>query len=172
MTDKSGADQSGTDKPRAGQPSAELTIRPLDAGDRAGWDPLWQGYLTFYESAVPDEVTQTTWARLIDANEEPNGFCAVDAAGRLVGIVHYLFHRSTWTTTCYCYLEDLFTDPQARGLGAGRALIEAVYAAAAQKGATRVYWNTQHFNTRARVLYDQVATLSPFIQYRYSRPKR
>jgi GNAT superfamily N-acetyltransferase len=148
-----------------------MTIRPIQAGDRSAWDPLWQGYLTYYESVVAPEVTETTWARLIDPTEEPNGFCAVDDEGRLVGIVHYLFHRSTWATTCYCYLEDLFTDPQARGLGAGRALIEAVYKAAAEAGATRVYWNTQHFNTRARVLYDQVATLSPFIQYRYSPGK-
>ena len=146
----------------------DVTIRPLAAGDRASWDPLWKGYLAFYESAVPDEVTETTWARLIDPADDPHGYCAVDASGRLIGIVHYLFHRSTWTTSCYCYLEDLFVDPAVRGSGAGRALIEAVYAAAAEKGATRIYWNTQHFNSRARVLYDRVATLSPFIQYRYS----
>lgn len=146
----------------------DVTIRPLAAGDRAGWDALWKGYLAFYESAVPDEVTETTWARLIDPADDPYGYCAVDASGRLIGIVHYLFHRSTWTTSCYCYLEDLFVDPAVRGSGAGRALIEAVYAAAAEKGATRIYWNTQHFNSRARVLYDRVATLSPFIQYRYS----
>lgn len=150
----------------------DVTIRPLAAGDRAGWDALWKGYLAFYESAVPGEVTETTWARLIDPADDPYGYCAVDASGRLIGIVHYLFHRSTWTTSCYCYLEDLFVDPAVRGSGAGRALIEAVYAAAAEKGATRIYWNTQHFNSRARVLYDRVATLSPFIQYRYSRPKR
>ncbi|MCB1481628.1 MAG: GNAT family N-acetyltransferase [Rhodobiaceae bacterium] len=146
----------------------DVTIRPLAAGDRAGWDALWKGYLAFYESAVPGEVTETTWARLIDPADDPYGYCAVDASGRLIGIVHYLFHRSTWTTSCYCYLEDLFVDPAVRGSGAGRALIEAVYAAAAEKGATRIYWNTQHFNSRARVLYDRVATLSPFIQYRYS----
>ncbi|MCB1480163.1 MAG: GNAT family N-acetyltransferase [Rhodobiaceae bacterium] len=146
----------------------EVTIRPLAAGDRAGWDPLWQGYLTYYESSVSAEVTETTWTRLIDPGEEPHGFCAVDASGNLIGIVHYLFHRSTWSVEGYCYLEDLFTDPDMRGGGVGRALIEAVYAAAAEKGATRIYWNTQHFNSRARVLYDRVATLSPFIQYRYS----
>ena len=146
----------------------EVTIRPLAAGDRAGWDPLWQGYLTYYESSVSAEVTETTWTRLIDPGEEPHGFCAVDASGNLIGIVHYLFHRSTWSVEGYCYLEDLFVDPAVRGSGAGRALIEAVYAAAAEKGATRIYWNTQHFNSRARVLYDRVATLSPFIQYRYS----
>ncbi len=146
---------------------ADVAIRPLEASDRAGWDPLWQGYLTYYKSAVAPEVTETTWARLLDPTEEPHGFCAVDGDGRLIGIVHYLFHRSTWTTTNYCYLEDLFVDPDARGSGAGRKLIEAVYAVAAEAGTTRVYWNTEHFNTRARVLYDRVSTLSPFIQYRY-----
>ena len=104
----------------------DVTIRPLAAGDRAGWDALWKGYLAFYESAVPGEVTETTWARLIDPADDPYGYCAVDASGRLIGIVHYLFHRSTWTTSCYCYLEDLFVDPAVRGSGAGRALIEAV----------------------------------------------
>ena len=146
----------------------DVSIRPLEAGDRAGWDPLWQGYLTYYESEVAPQVTETIWARLIDPDQEPHGFCAVDASGKLIGIVHYLFHRSTWTATNYCYLEDLFVDPDTRGSGAGRRLIEAVYAAAEAAGTTRVYWNTQHFNTRARVLYDRVATLSPFIQYRYA----
>ena len=78
----------------------DVTIRPLAAGDRAGWDALWKGYLAFYESAVPGEVTETTWARLIDPADDPYGYCAVDASGRLIGIVHYLFHRSTWTTSC------------------------------------------------------------------------
>lgn len=146
----------------------ELTIRALEAGDRAAWEPLWQGYLDYYESSLPGDVTDVTWARLIEPGEEPFGFCALDGEGAMVGIVHYLFHRSTWTTGCYCYLEDLFVDPARRGAGAGRALIEAVCRAAEAKGAARVYWNTQHFNTRARVLYDRVAMLSPFVQYRYS----
>ncbi|MFN0263882.1 N-acetyltransferase family protein [Tepidamorphus sp. 3E244] len=150
---------------------ADITIRKLEARDRAGWDPLWQGYLTYYESAVSDEITETTWLRLLDKNQDPHGFCAVDGDGRLIGIVHYLFHRSTWSDSGYCYLEDLFVDPNVRGGGVGRLLIEAVYATAADRGSSRVYWNTQHFNTRARKLYDQVATLSPFVQYRYSPPK-
>lgn len=149
----------------------EVTIRALEAADRAQWEPLWQGYLTYYESQVSEAVTNTTWTRLISADEQPDGFCAVDAEGILVGIVHYLFHRSTWSVEGYCYLEDLFVDPDLRGGGVGRGLIEAVYKAAGDRGATRVYWNTQHFNTRARKLYDQTATLSPFIQYRYSPGK-
>ena len=144
----------------------DWTIRLLVAADYDRWLPLWQGYLTFYGSSVSDAVTATTWSRLIDPVEEPHGLCAEDAQGNLGGIVHFLHHRSTWSETSYCYLEDLFVDPARRGGGLGGRLIAAVEDVARQKGATRLYWNTQHFNTRARVLYDRVSTLSPFVQYR------
>ena len=91
---------------------------------------------------------------------------AVDETGEVVGIAHYLLHRSTWSPTRYCYLEDLFVEPALRAKGIGRALIEAVYEAADRAGCTRTYWVTQEFNYRARGLYDQVAVKSPFIQYR------
>ena len=97
--------------------------------------------------------------------EQPYGFVAVDA-DQIVGFVHYHFHLSTWSVAGYCYLEDLFVDASVRGKGAGRALIEAVYRAADERGADRVYWNTQESNAQARGLYDKVATLSPFVQYR------
>jgi len=138
----------------------------LAADDRARWGELWQGYLTFYESSVPDDVTETTWQRLLTPGEGHDGFAAVDAYGKVVGITHYLFHGSTWTVGTYCYLEDLFVDPSARGSGAGRALIEAVQAKAEKRGAARLYLNTQNFNETARKLYDKVMTLSPFVQYR------
>lgn len=140
-------------------------VRPLRAEDRAQWNVLWQGYLTFYEETLAPEVTETTWARLIADNTDPHGLCAVDPDGRLVGIAHYLFHRSTWSPTFYCYLEDLFVDPSLRGGGIGRALIEAVYAAADEAGATQVYWLTRGDNVTARKLYDRVARLSPFVKY-------
>ena len=146
--------------------SGAWPIRPLNADDYDQWLPLWRGYLTFYESSVSDQVTDTTWSRIVAPGEQPHGLCAVDGAGRLGGLVHYLFHRSTWTETSYCYLEDLFVDPAIRGQGLGGRLIAAVERAAVEEGATRLYWNTQHFNTRARVLYDRVSTLSPFVQYR------
>src|SRR4029450_9088276 len=91
---------------------------------------------------------------------------AVDAADSPIGLAHVLFHRSTWAPTQYCYLEDLFVDPARRQKGAGRALIEAVYAEADARGCTRTYWTTQEFNYTARTLYDQLATKSPFLQYR------
>jgi GNAT superfamily N-acetyltransferase len=146
--------------------TSDWTIRPLTAGDYGQWIALWQGYLAFYESSVPDELSQTTWQRIVDPAEQPNGLCGVDDAGQLGGMVHYLFHRSTWSETSYCYLEDLFVDPAIRGGGLGGKLIAAVEQASREEGASRLYWHTQHYNTRARILYDRVSTLSPFVQYR------
>jgi GNAT superfamily N-acetyltransferase len=144
---------------------AEVAIRPLGPEDRADWEPLWAGYLAFYEATIPSTVTETTWARLNDPAEPMHALGAfVD--GQLVGIVHYLFHRSTWTTGDYCYLQDLFTAEAARGRGAGRALIEAVYERARAADASRVYWLTQEGNATARALYDKLADRSGFIQYR------
>jgi len=144
----------------------EIVIRSLQAADRPDWEPLWQGYLAFYKASLPDKVTQSTWHKLMDPSRDPHGLVAVDGAGRLVGLTHYLFHQSTWTIPHICYLQDLFVAPEARGLGAGRALIEAVYAQADKAGAAQVYWLTQEFNATARALYDKVATLTPFVRYR------
>lgn len=105
---------------------------------------------------------------MVDPNDQPFGFVAEDG-GRLVGFVHFHFHLSTWSVAGYCYLEDLFVDPGYRGNGAGRALIESVYEAADRRGVTRVYWHTETTNARAQALYDKVATLAPFIQYRHEK---
>lgn len=143
-----------------------FTIRQLAAADRPEWDALWQGYLRFYESDVPADVTDLTWQRILDPEAPIHAFCGATPDGKLLGIVHYLFHPVTWAAGPRCYLEDLFTAPDARGQGVGRALIEAVYAAADQRGADQVYWLTQEFNATARRLYDQVAKVTPFIKYR------
>jgi GNAT superfamily N-acetyltransferase len=143
-----------------------LDIRALRPDERDSWETLWQGYLTFYESAVTPEVTNTTWGRLQDP-AEPMHVLGAFLDGTLIGIVHYLFHRSTWTIGDYCYLQDLFTAPEARGQGAGRALIEAVYHRAEVAGASRVYWLTQETNSTARALYDTLADRPGFIQYRH-----
>jgi GNAT superfamily N-acetyltransferase len=142
-----------------------LTIRAVTANDHAQWLPLWQGYLTFYRAKVPDDVTDTTWARLNDASVDVHGFVA-EKDGALVGFTHYLFHLNTWGITPVCYLEDLFVSEAARGLGAGRKLIQAVYAAADARGASRTYWMTQEYNAEARALYDTLATRTSFVQYR------
>ena len=141
-------------------------VRPLAADDREQWLGLWRGYLDFYESDVPASVTNLTWNRLLDPEAPIHGLCAATTDGRILGIVHYLFHPVTWAAGPRCYLEDLFTSADARGRGVGRALIEAVYAAADARGADQVYWLTQEFNATARRLYDQVATATPFIKYR------
>lgn len=106
-----------------------VTVRPPRASDRPAWDELWRGYLRFYRSRLEPEVTELTWTRLLDPTVQPHGLVA-ELDGRLVGLAHYLFHPSTWSGSAYCYLEDLFTAPEARGRGVGRALIEAAARAA------------------------------------------
>ena len=143
----------------------KIEIRPIGKDERVGWEVLWQGYLRFYESSQAADATSATWLRMHDPAEPMHGLGAyVD--GRLLGIVHYLFHRSFWTVGHYCYLQDLFVSEAARGNGLGRALIESVYDRAREAGASRVYWLTQESNATARALYDQLADRTGFIQYR------
>lgn len=142
-----------------------VVIRPVHDHERAAWEPLWAGYLTFYKTSVPAATTDVTWKRFQD-DAEPMYVLGAYVDGKLTGIVHYLFHRSCWTIGNYCYLQDLFVTDGARGLGVGRALIEAVYEKATAAGASRVHWLTQNDNAQARILYDQVADNSGFMQYR------
>jgi GNAT superfamily N-acetyltransferase len=139
-------------------------IRGLQRSDRPQWDALWQGYLRFYRQRLPGPVTDATFARLLDEKIQPHGLVAV-RDGQLVGFAHYLFHPSTWSQANLCYLEDLFVDPGARGGGVGRALIQAVYAAADGAQASSVYWMTQEFNADGRALYDTLAHRTSFIRY-------
>ena len=142
-------------------------VRRLEARDKAAWLPLFKAYIEFYKATVPEDVIEMTWARLMaGAADFHIALVAVNDEDTPIGLAHVLFHRSTWSPTWYCYLEDLFVDPAGRQKGTGRALIEAVYAEADARGCTRTYWTTQDFNYRARSLYDQVATKSPFLQYR------
>lgn len=143
----------------------DLTIRPLQASDRDDWKRLWTAYLEFYEASVPEAVYTTSFARLLgDDPQDFSGFLAF-LEDRPVGLVHYLFHRHGWKVENVCYLQDLYADPAVRGKGIGRALIEAVYAAADDAGAPAVYWLTQDFNTTARRLYDCIGVKTPFIKY-------
>jgi GNAT superfamily N-acetyltransferase len=143
-----------------------ISIRPLSPDDKARWQVLWHGYLTFYEHPINDALTENLWGRLMTEDHDPYCLVACDGKGTVIGIVQYLFHATTWTGRDKCYLQDLFVDPKARIGGAGRALIEAVYEKAAAADASEVYWMTQHFNIVARVLYDRVGELTPFIKYR------
>jgi GNAT superfamily N-acetyltransferase len=144
-------------------------VRFVTRGDYAEWLPLWEGYNEFYKrfgaTALPDAVTQVTWARFFDAYEPMYAMVAVDGA-RVVGLVHYLWHRSTITIEPTCYLQDLFTAESARGKGVGRALIEAVYEQARLAGVVQVYWRTHATNATARRLYDQVAEESGSLLYK------
>jgi GNAT superfamily N-acetyltransferase len=141
-----------------------LEIRSLEAADRGPWQQLWDGYLHFYRQHLPPEVTDATFARLIDPDVQPYGLVA-RRHGALVGFAHYLFHSSSWSLQPLCYLEDLFVDTKVRGSGVGRALIQAVYAAADEAQAANVYWLTQEFNAPARALYDTLAHRTSFIRY-------
>ena len=140
-------------------------IRSVTRADRSQWAPLWEGYNRFYERVIPAEVTDMTWSRFFDAYEPVHALVA-ETDGRLIGLVHYLFHRNTAMIAPTCYLQDLFTDAAARGSGIGRALIEAVYERARVAGSPRVYWMTHETNLTAMKLYDQVAERSGFVQYR------
>lgn len=143
----------------------EITVKPLDPADHAAWRQLWTAYLAFYETSVAETVYDTTWARLFaDGEFEPRGLLAM-LDGKPVGLVHYLFHRSCWSIEGNCYLQDLFSDPAARGKGVGAALIEAVREAAGKRGVTNVYWMTHETNATARRLYDRVARRTAFIEY-------
>ena len=139
-------------------------IRDLLADDRAAWLPLWRGYLRFYRARLPDEIGRTAFERLTGGREDMHGFVA-EMDGALVGFVNLVTHASTWTPTGVCYLQDLYVDNAARGHGAGRGLIEAVYAFADARGLGGVYWHTQEFNADARALYDTLAERTSFVQY-------
>jgi len=141
-----------------------MIVRPLRPEDRQQWQPLWDGYNLFYERPnLPGEITEAAWSRFLDP-AEPMFAAVAELDGKLVGLVHYLYHRSTTSVEYVCYLQDLFTAPEARGRGVGRALIEHVYGEAAKAGSRRVYWQTAEDNP-ARKLYDRVATLTPFRRY-------
>jgi len=145
--------------------AGNLIVRPVTPADLPQWTPLWEGYNSFYERVIPAEVTEMTWSRFFDAYEPMHALVA-EKDGRLLGLVHYLFHRNTAMIAPVCYLQDLFAHREARGAGVGRALIEAVYERARTAGSPRVYWLTHETNLTAMKLYDAVAERSGFVQYR------
>ncbi|RIQ64201.1 GNAT family N-acetyltransferase [Bordetella avium] len=144
---------------------SSIDIRCAGAADFDLWLPLWKGYQDFYKVSIADEVTRLTWERLLDPAEPMHVALAFDQ-GRAIGLVHWIYHRSTWTAGPYVYLQDLFVSQNVRGQGAGRALIEHVYRDAAANQTARVYWLTHESNQDAMQLYDRIADRSGFIQYR------
>lgn len=147
-----------------------VKIAPLTEPDFEAWHHLWQGYLTFYETSLPANITNATWQKLMDSDIRVYGFGAFQddplESNQLVGIVHTVIHPNTWNETDCCYLEDLFVSDSVRGQGVGRALIEHIYHFAAEQNCNRVYWTTQYSNKTARKLYDRLATQTDMIQYR------
>ncbi len=148
---------------------SDIIVRAIEQRDFEQWKPLWDGYNVFYgrqgATALPEEVSHRTWSRFFDGYEPMHALVA-EHKGKLVGLAHYLFHRSTISIGPVCYLQDLFTFESARGKGVGRALTEEVYRCAERAGASRVYWHTHATNATARLLYDKVAEDSGFVVYR------
>ena len=142
-----------------------LILRELKESDKTKWLELWAGYLEFYKSTISSDQTELTWKRLINNEQKMFGFVAEDE-NVVIGFTHCLFRSSTWAETDYCYLEDLFVDPNVRGKGVGRALINRVVELAKAKNSKRVYWTTQEFNKTARILYDSITPVSEYVQYR------
>ncbi|MCS6971594.1 MAG: GNAT family N-acetyltransferase [Turneriella sp.] len=143
----------------------EITIRPLAAEDFAAWLPHWKNYQRFFNTEIPDKITQQTWKRIIDPNEPVHALGAF-SDNTLMGFAHMIYHRSCWTQGDYCYLQDLYTAPEFRRQGIGQALLEAVFAKAKADGIARVHWLTHETNVAAQRLYDKLAVRSGFIQYR------
>jgi GNAT superfamily N-acetyltransferase len=148
---------------------SEALIRPVIRADREKWQALWDGYNEFYgrfgANALDSGVTDTTWGRFFDSYEPVHALVA-ERGEDLLGLAHFIFHRSTITIEPFCYLQDLFVSQDARGKGVAKALIEAVYERAQQAGSPRVYWQTHETNETAMRLYDKVAEKSGFVVYR------
>eukprot|EP00435_Cladocopium_sp_Y103_P077236 s1_g975.t1 len=142
-----------------------IQIRDLLPEDKPQWLPLWQGYLTFYETELAPEVTEDTWARLMLPTGNLFGSGAVSEDGDLIGFTHCLLHGGTWGPGPICYLEDLFVSEAARGTGAGRALIEALAEKGRAAGWQRIYWQTAESNKTAQYLYDKLAERTDWVRY-------
>ncbi|WP_439886850.1 GNAT family N-acetyltransferase [Pseudomonas sp. MBLB4123] len=142
-----------------------VEIRPVGAADQAAWLPLWQGYQRFYMTEIPAAASEQAWQRFLDPAEPMHAALAWHE-DKAIGLVHWVYHRSSWTVGDYCYLQDLFIAKDVRSSGIGRQLIEHVYDQARQRECARVYWLTHESNSRAMLLYERIAERSGFVQYR------
>ena len=145
--------------------NSNVLLRGLDKDDFEGWKVLWRMYLDFYETHLSEEVYEKTFERLISKDITSQNAIVAMGSSKIVGLVHFIFHPHNWKIEDVCYLQDLCVLDTLRGQGIGRLLIEAVYDEADKRGVPTVYWLTQDFNKPARLLYDKIATLTPFIKY-------
>ncbi|MGD1065230.1 MAG: GNAT family N-acetyltransferase [Vulcanimicrobiaceae bacterium] len=145
--------------------ASELTIRAAQPQDETAWRALWAGYCAFYEATIPEDVTRTTWARILDPAQPIHALVALDEDGTVIGLANYVVHPYTWGVAPACYLEDLFVDEDARGRGAGEALIRHLARLGEECGWSRVYWMTREGNARARRVYDRIAARDDFVRY-------
>jgi GNAT superfamily N-acetyltransferase len=142
-----------------------IQIRPVTSQDHDAWLPLWQAYLTFYNTQLPDAVSASTWQRFLDS-AEPTNAALTWQDGKAVGMVHFIYHRSNWSIANACYLQDLLVTPEQRGTGVGRLLIEHVYATAKANDCDKVHWLTHETNATAIQLYERIAERPGYIQFR------
>ena len=142
-----------------------IEIRPVQAADYVVWLPLWQGYQRFYMTDISEATTELTWQRFLDP-AEPMGAALAWRGDEVLGLVHWVMHRSTWTCGDYCYLQDLFVAKGQRSGGVGRQLMQFVYDLAREAGCARVHWLTHESNQQAMLLYERIGERSGFIQYR------
>jgi len=142
-----------------------MGLRGVEQKDFMQWNTLWKSYQEFYQVSLKEQLSTLTFERLLNKSE-PMGCFVFEDGEKIVGFVHFIFHRSTWSERDSCYLQDLFVSPNCRSKGIGKQLIEAVYAEAENKDCAKVYWLTHESNLTARILYDHVAENVGFIQYR------
>lgn len=147
-----------------------IRVEELNTTHQKEWELLWQDYLHFYNEALPDEITQATWEKMLDEQEKMYGLVAYHN-NKMIGFVNYIFHRSTWAKGYYCYLEDLFVAEDARRKGIAKALIYAVREKAKQNNCERLYWVTGESNPNAQMLYNKIAEKTEYFQYRLSLDK-
>ena len=141
------------------------TLRAAAAEDEAAWRRLWRGYCESLDATLPDEVTSGVWQRILDPASPLHCLVARGEDGSPIGFANYVLRPHTWSLRLACYLEDLFVAPEARGTGAGRALIEGLVALGRQRNWRRVYWHTHEDNYRARTLYDRVTPRTDYVRY-------
>jgi len=141
-----------------------MVIRDPAPSDEAAWRHLWAGYVAFYEAEIAEDVTAETWRRMLEPGSGLVGRLA-DENGRILGFTVSVLHQGTWTKAPICYLEDLFVDPEVRGKGVGKALIEDLIAMARVRGWSRLYWHTRASNATARRLYDRFVPADDFVRY-------